>query len=450
MIGRIDLAESPRSPVARVWLAHDTMAMDPDSDVAPPPQPGVNGMRYGARTSYLYYTSTTQQVFLRVPVDPSTLDPAGDAESIASIDNADDFCLDDNTGFAYLTRHRANTIDRVPLTPRHGSEVRHIADDPFDTVLVGPSNAAWGRGPSDHGRVAYVTTDGGTTALPTRIRSVSADGSVDISHRVAPLMSVAWSASVRISPASLCGREGMGEWRLTWSLSVPACGGCGPGWPLGYPWAGPQSTFLVARWWLGGHSSGWVLSSVGRRPWRAKVRRNCLHLAAAKFIVADSSLQSSAANMCAPDDRPRDGTMPGIITTIDASDTLFVLGETLRPLLTGAMGSSLEIFDTSGPAGAGPPPHCHPWEEVYLVFDGELEVIVDGESHVLSPGGLAHVPAGVTHRYRNLTEAHFLTIVTTGKAAQFFTQVSNEVEMSPPDITGVVRVASSHDIEFPL
>ena len=51
--------------------------------------------------------------------------------------------------------------------------------------------------------------------------------------------------------------------------------------------------------------------------------------------------------------------MSGTITTVDASDNLFVLGETLRPLLTNAM----EIFDTSGPADAGPPPHCHPWEE---------------------------------------------------------------------------------------
>lgn len=57
----------------------------------------------------------------------------------------------------------ANTIDRVPLTPRHGTEVRHNAGDPFDETLVGPSSAAWGRGPDDHGRVAYVTTDGGTT-----------------------------------------------------------------------------------------------------------------------------------------------------------------------------------------------------------------------------------------------------------------------------------------------
>jgi quercetin dioxygenase-like cupin family protein len=142
--------------------------------------------------------------------------------------------------------------------------------------------------------------------------------------------------------------------------------------------------------------------------------------------------------------------MPGTITTVDASDNLFVLGETLRPLLTNAMGSSLEIFDTSGPAGAGPPPHCHPWEEVYVVLEGELEVTVDGEPQVLEPGGVAHVPGGVVHAYRNITETHFLTIVTEGRASEFFVQVSKEVEMSPPDIPGVVRVAGSHDIEFKL
>jgi hypothetical protein len=30
----------------------------------------------------------------------------------------------------------------------------------------------------------------------------------------------------------------------------------------------------------------------------------------------------------------------------------------------------------------------------------------------------------------------------------FFSEVANEVEMNPPDIAGVVRVAASHDIEF--
>src|SRR5271170_2671953 len=142
------------------------MAMDPDSGVPWPPQPGVNGVRFGARSGYLFYTSTAQKVFMRVAVDPKTLQPAGEAEFVAAIDNADDFCIDEDAGFAYVTRHRGNTLDRVPLAPRHGSEVRHIAGDPFNPVLAGPSSLVWGRGAGDHGRVAYVTTDGGVTAPP--------------------------------------------------------------------------------------------------------------------------------------------------------------------------------------------------------------------------------------------------------------------------------------------
>ena len=58
------------------------------------------------------------------------------------------------------------------------------------------------------------------------------------------------------------------------------------------------------------------------------------------------------------------------------------------------------------------------------------------------------MPAGVTHSYRNRTECHFLTITTKGNAASFFTEVSAEVEMSPPDVPGIVRVGNSHGIEF--
>jgi quercetin dioxygenase-like cupin family protein len=140
--------------------------------------------------------------------------------------------------------------------------------------------------------------------------------------------------------------------------------------------------------------------------------------------------------------------MAGTITTLEASDNHLVLGESLRPLLTNAMGSSIEIFDTSGPAGGGPPPHEHPWEEIYVVLAGELEVTVDGASHVLQPGGVAHVPGGTVHGYRNVTECHFLTIVSKGSAARFFAQVADEVEMDPPDLPGIIRVAGEHGVTF--
>jgi hypothetical protein len=168
LIWRVDLDSGARNAEVSVWLSHDTMANDPDNDatIAPPPQPGINGVRYGPDTGYVYYTSTAQKVFMRVRVDPDTWAPAEAPEFVASIDNCDDFCLDEQAGFAYVTRHRGNTLDRVPLVPRHGSEVRHIAGDPLDTTLVGPCSAVWRREPGDVGRVAYVITDGGTTAPP--------------------------------------------------------------------------------------------------------------------------------------------------------------------------------------------------------------------------------------------------------------------------------------------
>jgi quercetin dioxygenase-like cupin family protein len=134
--------------------------------------------------------------------------------------------------------------------------------------------------------------------------------------------------------------------------------------------------------------------------------------------------------------------------TEPASESFYVLGETLAPMLTNDMGSAVEIFDTKGPTGGGPPTHRHAWEEVYVVTKGVLDVTVDGATTRLGPGGFAHVPAGAPHSYYTVEDAEFLTIVTKGNASKFFRQVSSEVSMNPPDIEGVVRVGNLHGIEF--
>ncbi len=132
----------------------------------------------------------------------------------------------------------------------------------------------------------------------------------------------------------------------------------------------------------------------------------------------------------------------------EIQDSHYVLGETLRPMLTNAMGSAIEIFDTRGIPGGGPPPHTHAWEEIYVVLSGEMEVMVDGTTTHLGQGGFAHVPANTPHGYRTLDHTHFLTIVSRGNASKFFRQVATEVEMDPPDIPGVLRIGASHGITF--
>jgi hypothetical protein len=167
LIWRVDLADDGLTAMAKVWLQHDTMAPNPDPTVRSVlgPQPGINGIRYAARTGFIYYTGSAQGVFMRVAVDPVTYEPVGEPEFVAHDTSADDFCIDENAGVAYLTTHVDNTLLRVPLDPAAADAAAGVvAGDPFTEQLVGPSSAAWGRGPADYGRVAYVTTDGGYTA----------------------------------------------------------------------------------------------------------------------------------------------------------------------------------------------------------------------------------------------------------------------------------------------
>ena len=148
----------------QLWLKHASMAHVKDK-LPPPPQPGINGLRYSARTHHLYYTTTGQKLFMRVGLDPVTHEPAGAPEQVAGGGMYDDFCIDDARGRAYLTVHRENRIDCVSLDPA-GPAPHAVAGDALDPILLGPSSAAWSRVPAEEGRIIFVTSDGGHTAPP--------------------------------------------------------------------------------------------------------------------------------------------------------------------------------------------------------------------------------------------------------------------------------------------
>lgn len=126
----------------------------------------------------------------------------------------------------------------------------------------------------------------------------------------------------------------------------------------------------------------------------------------------------------------------------------YIVGELMRPMLTTAMGSAIEIFDVTGSPGGGPPPHTHKWEEIYVVLSGQMDVLVDGKTTRLGPGQFAHVPANTPHGYTTLDATRFLTIVSKGNASKFFKEVADEVEMNPPDVPEMVRVGAKHGITF--
>jgi hypothetical protein len=164
LIWRVDLPNDGATPVARVWLQHESMGNYPGQ--MKPEQAGVNGIRYAPKLGNFYYTATAKKLFMRVPVNPQTLDAPGEPEHVSAGRMADDFCIDEEAGVAYATTHRENTIDCISLDPAKNSERYIVAGEPFTEELIGPSSAAWSRVPGEYGKAAYGITDGSTASPP--------------------------------------------------------------------------------------------------------------------------------------------------------------------------------------------------------------------------------------------------------------------------------------------
>ena len=164
-IWRVDLDPSGGQTQISKWLSHASMDYFPGA--LKPEQPGVNGVRYAARTSFLYYTGTAKKLLMRVSVDANTQDARGEPELVVAGRMGDDFCIDEDAGFIYLATHRQNTIDRVSMIPADNSGfTESVAGNPFTEELIGPSAGVWGRRSGDYGHVAYFVTDGGTASPP--------------------------------------------------------------------------------------------------------------------------------------------------------------------------------------------------------------------------------------------------------------------------------------------
>jgi quercetin dioxygenase-like cupin family protein len=59
-------------------------------------------------------------------------------------------------------------------------------------------------------------------------------------------------------------------------------------------------------------------------------------------------------------------------------------------------------------AGSTFPDHRHPHEQIVVVLEGELELVVDGEAHRLTPGTAYVIPPDVPHHGRALTACRVL------------------------------------------
>jgi quercetin dioxygenase-like cupin family protein len=126
----------------------------------------------------------------------------------------------------------------------------------------------------------------------------------------------------------------------------------------------------------------------------------------------------------------------GTIRHSEQADDFEVNGERIRPLLSHLTGSPIEVIEQGGQRGSGPPPHHHPWDEIFFVLEGELDVTIgDDQVQRMGPGSIAHVPGGTVHSFRNVSDQmRLLSITTEGRAVEMFTALANVPPTEYPEV----------------
>jgi len=112
----------------------------------------------------------------------------------------------------------------------------------------------------------------------------------------------------------------------------------------------------------------------------------------------------------------RRATQKGYVLPVDASSLSEPMpGFRLQALADPASGSLHAVVNYAemDPGSAGPGMHIHPFDQFYLVLQGQLTVEVALQQHIVGPNTLVVLPAGVPHRQFNdgkVTEHHLVVL----------------------------------------
>jgi len=143
----------------------------------------------------------------------------------------------------------------------------------------------------------------------------------------------------------------------------------------------------------------------------------------------------------------------GTLVASGQGPILRAFGEEVRVLLTGEQtGGRQSLWLETSPPGGGPPPHYHTKEdETFFVLEGEVSFFQGGVWHPVGPGGVAHMPRGVIHTFKNTGEQPLRLLISTAPAGfeRFFARCADEFgRPDGPDMQRIVAISAEHGIHF--
>jgi quercetin dioxygenase-like cupin family protein len=128
-----------------------------------------------------------------------------------------------------------------------------------------------------------------------------------------------------------------------------------------------------------------------------------------------------------------------------------------QALMGGRQTIKLRSEDTNGrmsvissviPAGTGIPTHIHSREdEIFEMTEGELELTVNGEVHVLKKGDMAFLPKGQPHGFKAVQDASMWVTLVPGGAENMFVDLA-ALPPGAPDMNEITRIALGYGIKF--
>ncbi len=133
------------------------------------------------------------------------------------------------------------------------------------------------------------------------------------------------------------------------------------------------------------------------------------------------------------------------------SKIIEVLGDKVNLRITAKdTNNSYSLLEFETPEGVGQPPHCHSWDETYIVLEGKLNLNINGNESILSAGSSMDVPSGCIHSPISLMESTRYLMISrpAGVESVFLSLDANKEDLD--DMNRVVEIVTKEGVKISM